>query len=316
MGRRGSDKDFEAVIGSIALMPWWINVLLAVVSWFLLSRVADAPIVSATQPGRTAVSVLPAVWKGLATGGQYILPLVFLIGAAVSAIRRHQSRKLLDTTLASPAADLLDGMRWQDFERLVGEAFRRQGYRVLETGGGGADGRVDLVLSRPALNGSEKVLVQCKHWRALKVGVDVVRELYGVMAARGAAAGIVVSSGRFTEEARQFASGRHVRLLDGPALHQMLRMAKSPPPDGGANDGSQAEPASSPQRPANAISTPSCPVCGQTMVERTAKRGANAGSRFWGCTTYPACRGTRRIECVTAGLDIPHSNLAPTGRRP
>jgi restriction system protein len=30
-------------------------------------------------------------------------------------------------------------------------------------------------------------------------------------------------------------------------------------------------------------------------VRRTAKRGANAGGEFWGCTGYPACRGTRRI---------------------
>ena len=37
----------------------------------------------------------------------------------------------------------------------------------------------------------------------------------------------------------------------------------------------------------------SCPLCGATMVERTAKRGASAGSVFWGCSRYPKCRGTR-----------------------
>ena len=50
--------------------------------------------------------------------------------------------------------------------------------------------------------------------RAFKVGVDVVRELYGVMAARGATGGFVVTSGRFTEEANRFASGRNVTLVD------------------------------------------------------------------------------------------------------
>ncbi len=35
-------------------------------------------------------------------------------------------------------------MTWQDFERLVGEAFRQRGYRVAETGRGGADGGVAL----------------------------------------------------------------------------------------------------------------------------------------------------------------------------
>jgi len=38
-----------------------------------------------------------------------------------------------------------------------------------------------------------------------------------------------------------------------------------------------------------------CPSCGQPMVLRTSKRGANAGSQFWGCSTYPKCKGTRKV---------------------
>ena len=38
---------------------------------------------------------------------------------------------------------------------------------------------------------------------------------------------------------------------------------------------------------------PSCPECGASMVRRTAKRGSNAGGQFWGCATYPKCKGTR-----------------------
>lgn len=36
--------------------------------------------------------------------------------------------------------------------------------------------------------------------------------------------------------------------------------------------------------------TPNCPKCGGVMVLRTAKSGANAGNRFWGCSNYPNCR--------------------------
>jgi restriction system protein len=32
------------------------------------------------------------------------------------------------------------------------------------------------------------------------------------------------------------------------------------------------------------------------MVLRTAKQGPNAGSQFWGCSGYPRCRGTRKVE--------------------
>jgi restriction system protein len=48
------------------------------------------------------------------------------------------------------------------------------------------------------------------------VGVDVVRELYGVMATKGAAGGFVVTSGRFTDDANGFATGRNVRDTQSP----------------------------------------------------------------------------------------------------
>ena len=40
---------------------------------------------------------------------------------------------------------------------------------------------------------------------------------------------------------------------------------------------------------------PHCPACNAAMVKRTARRGANVGSEFWGCSGYPRCRGTRAI---------------------
>ncbi len=36
---------------------------------------------------------------------------------------------------------------------------------------------------------------------------------------------------------------------------------------------------------------PICPVCGSLMVLRTARSGRSAGKQFWGCSTYPDCRG-------------------------
>jgi restriction system protein len=32
---------------------------------------------------------------------------------------------------------------------------------------------------------------------------------------------------------------------------------------------------------------PICPRCGSNMILRTAKKGRNAGSQFWGRTNYP-----------------------------
>jgi len=41
---------------------------------------------------------------------------------------------------------------------------------------------------------------------------------------------------------------------------------------------------------------PVCPKCGEAMALRTASKGANAGSQFWGCCGYPKCKGTRHLE--------------------
>ncbi|MBI5185603.1 MAG: topoisomerase DNA-binding C4 zinc finger domain-containing protein [Nitrospinae bacterium] len=39
-----------------------------------------------------------------------------------------------------------------------------------------------------------------------------------------------------------------------------------------------------------------CPRCGKVMALRTTRKGARAGSRFWGCSAYPECRGARPLD--------------------
>ena len=41
---------------------------------------------------------------------------------------------------------------------------------------------------------------------------------------------------------------------------------------------------------------PSCPVCGKPMALRTARKGALAGSQFWGCSGFPECKGARKLD--------------------
>ena len=274
----------------VAMLPWWGGVALALVSYLLLHGVASQQVVATAQPGQIGVIVTQTLWKTLAGVGQYILPILCLAGAGMSAWRRRARQKLVTDVAQSKATDALDGMSWREFELLVGEGFRLQGYQVVETGGGGADGGVDLVLTKPGKNGGEKFLVQCKQWRAFKVGVDVVRELYGVMAARGATGGFVVTSGRFTDEAITFASGRNVTLVDGPKLHELIRHGKGGTTPLRGHCASRPAAVAAQSEP---MQTTSCPVCAKPMVRRTAKRGAGAGGEFWGCTGYPACRGKR-----------------------
>ncbi|HSV71786.1 MAG TPA: restriction endonuclease [Methylibium sp.] len=178
-------------------------------------------------------------------------------------------------------------MSWQQFEPLVGQAFHLRGNRVAETGNDGADGGVDLVLTKDG----DQVLGQCKQWRACKIGVTVMRELYGVMAARSAAAGIVVTSGRLTDDATDFATGRNIRLIDGHDLHALVRAARSAAPI--PQRSAEAPPPAMGPAP---VTAPACPACAKPMVRRMAKRGAQAGRAFWGCSDHPACKGTRTMR--------------------
>ena len=38
-----------------------------------------------------------------------------------------------------------------------------------------------------------------------------------------------------------------------------------------------------------------CPRCGSELVVRTAKKGANVGNMFYGCSNFPRCRFVRNI---------------------
>ncbi|MDM4766152.1 restriction endonuclease [Pelomonas sp. SE-A7] len=281
----------EDLLNLVALLPWWAGVGLSIASYFLLHRLAIPDVPVAIQPGQMGGMAVRAMTTALAGVGQYVLPLICLGGAATSAWRRHQRKSLAVNVAEANGADALDGMSWREFEMLVGEAFRMQGFSVGELGGAGPDGGVDLVLKK----GTEKFLVQCKQWKAYKVGVDVVRELYGVMAAKGAAGGFVVTSGSFTADAKGFAEGRNVKLVDGQRLSQMIKEARATL-SAGSSAGAEVRQASETATQAHIPADVVCPACGAGMVQRTAKRGSNAGAMFWGCSTYPACRGTRQIS--------------------
>jgi restriction system protein len=275
MARRKKQGVFEDLIDIAAMLPWWVGVLLALIAYIVLHHYATAAIVQPTSVAQLGANVGSQLGKSLASIGQYLLPLAFIIGAGISAYGQQKRSKLFADVQAGSSASVLNGMSWQEFETLVGEAFRRAGYSVSETGGGGADGGIDLVLRKDG----EKFLVQCKQWKAFSVGVTVIRELYGVMTAKGAAGGFVVTSGVFTDEARSFADGIKIDLIDGAELKRIINEIQP----------SATGPAQS--APLSSSANPSCPGCGSAMVIRTAKKGANAGNRFWGCSNYPQCKG-------------------------
>lgn len=45
---------------------------------------------------------------------------------------------------------------------------------------------------------------------------------------------------------------------------------------------------------------PTCPKCGDKMVLRTGRIGANAGQHFWGCSNYPRCKSMLAYSAAPA----------------
>jgi len=44
------------------------------------------------------------------------------------------------------------------------------------------------------------------------------------------------------------------------------------------------------------LNAPNCPNCGKPTTLRKATTGKNAGKEFWGCTSYPDCKGIINVD--------------------
>ncbi len=256
----------NALFNDLAVLPWWAN-LAAGAAAFAAVHFGIPKSALATTPIGAATPYL--AWA---------LLLAFGIAALSSAAGRRARRKLLEQ---QTDLDSIRDLPWDDFEHLVGEAYRRLGYHVRETGSDDRHGGADLVLRRRG----ETTLVECKRWRLRKVRVATLRELQGVMAAEHAQHGVVVTTSAFTQDARAFALDRGIELVDGPQLlgllHSVRKAGSLPPKRRRAANGEHR-----------------CPHCGRDMVLRTARKGPKVGSRYWSCTGFPTCKGTRPVGAV------------------
>lgn len=286
MGRSRSKKAtfLDELYETLVALPFWVGPLFAfgafaLVRWFVpwaFSTVDPVNVAATTMYqtlSRIAVQIAP--WAGVAV---LVIWLFALLG-------KWSNRNRLDR---QTGIESIRGLSWRDFERMLGEAFRRQGYAVEHLGGSGPDGGVDLRLRRSG----EVVLVQCKQWLAWNVGVKIVRELYGVVAAERATRGIVVASGKFSADAIEFATTVPITLIGGDELVRLIEEVQRRPLVGSAPV--EPPPTGAPRPLVD--ESPVCPTCGAAMKLRTAKQGANAGGQFWGCSRYPACRGIRQLS--------------------
>lgn len=176
--------------------------------------------------------------------------------------------------------ELIKSIDWKRFEELGAWYFQAKGRnaKVTELG---ADGGIDILLY--GSDNSENILgvVQCKAWTNKLVGVKEIRELLGVMTDVGCPLGIFLTSSGYTIDAKAFASGKHIKLIDAKKLLELIRDLPADVQSGLLK-----------RVTAGDYTTPSCPSCGIKLVARTARKGTRAGKSFWGCRNFPRCRYT------------------------
>lgn len=147
----------------------------------------------------------------------WLIPIIatLLLGAAAT-LYLQKIRLPREETKAGIAA--LAGMRWRDYIHLVLAALNRRGYeRVFKTDAPSDEG--DYLLERDG----QSWLLSSKHGSAYVLGSTAIAEFANTIRMRGAAGGLLVTSGHFAPEAKPLAAAQRIELLDGPALWPDLK---------------------------------------------------------------------------------------------
>jgi restriction system protein len=252
----------RSVLNAPLTLAWWLLPVSVLVAY-------DSILLGA--PNALSASHIPV--NGVAPQATVLLFAVGCIGAAMFSVLR---RRVVDQG-ATTRKDVLEQLRElseQDFTDRVSAAFVQHGFHVADTRGIALESHVDLVIER----GGAMYYVLCRRWRSLHVGARVMCDLLRVVHRHNVAGGIVLTTGHFAPDAREFAARTSVKLLDGPALEQLLRG----------------------ELPESAIAGPACPRCRTSMVKRVAERGEHAGNAYWACRKAPSCRGVRSLEAAAA----------------
>ena len=123
------------------------------------------------------------------------------------------------------------------------------------------------------------IVVQCQPWNAYRVGIKPVHGLLAGMAAANSAEGVLVTPGKFTQEARDFArKQKTISLIDGTDL--LAKIAALVPEQSLSllRFATQGD-----------FLTPTCPTCAIKMIPR---QSTTHGRKYWGCRNYPSCKHT------------------------
>jgi restriction system protein len=175
----------RSLFSILSEQPWWVSLLVAAILF---------GIVQLFLPQLALFVALPFVAVAAYVGWKQL---------------RSTSPANVDERLAA-----LRAMPWENFELVISEAYRRQGYTVEASGGGAFDFRLR--------RDDRSTLVHCRRWKVNQVGVKPVQELHDAMIKLDAFNGVCITAGEFSASAREFAAGKPIMLLNHAALTDLV----------------------------------------------------------------------------------------------
>jgi restriction system protein len=164
------------------------------------------------------------VWLSLLAAGGAALAVFTIALLAASRSSSTSASDSRDTGHFAPARiDAVDqflALTPAEFEEAIARLLRERGYRDVRRVGGPGDVGVDVLCRDPM---GLPVAVQCKRYG---LGTPVrsrdIQGFLGVMRHHRAAAGIVVTTSTFTQNARALAEAHSLRLIDRPELSGLI----------------------------------------------------------------------------------------------
>ena len=130
-------------------------------------------------------------------------------------------KKRIDDVLQNP--DILHNFKSDEFEDFVAEVYRRNGYEVRVTPKT-HDGGKDIIANVTKGGIAFKTLIECKKYdKRRPVDIHVVREVYGTQISDRADKSVIVTTSRFTKQARDFAEKNSIQLVDFDGFIETLR---------------------------------------------------------------------------------------------
>jgi hypothetical protein len=162
-------------------------------------------------------------FHGLPSGNGNVTDLVLgALGIAVGLgilvwrrFARGTSTRWAAQVLGIRTVDDIYALSPGQFEQFVAFLFQQRGFAARVVGHTGDEG-IDIEMQSRNGQGPVRMVVQCKRYRG-SVGQPIVREFYGSFANQ-AAEGFLVTTGTFTQPARDWAASRPLRLIDGAEL--------------------------------------------------------------------------------------------------